>query len=223
MSAPVKSAGVSGREAEDFGSLHDVALYESLRSTIEPIEGFLHPLEGFALYLSARHGGGRGVIVEIGSFMGRSTAWLAAGSRDGNRETVFAVDHFRGSLEHRQGGSHANHAIAQTGTTFPQFRSNVERLGFGNRVVAFVGDSVAVSRQWDKAVRLLFIDGDHSYEASRRDCEAWNEFLTPGGLLIFHDVGGWPGVTRFYEEFCRSNPAWRQICTIGSLRIVRKD
>ncbi|MGD0464260.1 MAG: hypothetical protein ABSB74_17395 [Tepidisphaeraceae bacterium] len=38
---------------------------------LEKIEGFLHPLEGFALYWLARHWPGNGYAVEIGSFKGK--------------------------------------------------------------------------------------------------------------------------------------------------------
>jgi hypothetical protein len=61
------------------------------------IEGFLHDLEGYTLMQLAARGGGVAAIVETGSFMGRSTAFLAAGSKLAGREKVVAVDHFRGS------------------------------------------------------------------------------------------------------------------------------
>src|SRR5437899_9399700 len=62
---------------------------------------WLGPLEGYVLYRLARDGEGKGEIVEIGSWMGRSTAWLAAGSRARGRERVHAVDTLEGdTAEH---------------------------------------------------------------------------------------------------------------------------
>lgn len=46
----------------------------------------------------------------------------------------------------------------------------------------------------DSAVRrsapydVIFIDGDHSYAGVSRDFEACRTLLSPGGLLLFHDV-----------------------------------
>ena len=46
---------------------------------IEKIFGYLDDFEGYALKLFAEKGPVKGEVVEIGSFMGRSTCWLAAG------------------------------------------------------------------------------------------------------------------------------------------------
>ena len=63
-----------------------VAAFDRLREHIEPVEGFLHPQEGYGLYHWAKEGPGQGAIVEIGSLMGRSTCWLASGTRVARRE-----------------------------------------------------------------------------------------------------------------------------------------
>ena len=70
-------------------------------------------------------------------------------------------------------------------------------------------------------IRLLFIDGDHSYEETRRDVEAWNGFIGEEGLMAFHDVGAWPGVTKFYDDFLAAG-AWREVMRVRSLRVVQR-
>jgi predicted O-methyltransferase YrrM len=41
---------------------------------------------------------------------------------------------------------------------------------------------------------IILIDGDHSYEACRRDCTHFvTEHLRPGGYFILHDYFGWYG------------------------------
>lgn len=40
------------------------------------------------------------------------------------------------------------------------------------------------------AVDLLFIDGDHSYEAVRDDWRNYHSLVRPGGLVAFHDASG---------------------------------
>jgi predicted O-methyltransferase YrrM len=44
---------------------------------VETIDGWLTPKEGQLLYDLARRAPGRGAIVEIGSWKGKSTIWLA--------------------------------------------------------------------------------------------------------------------------------------------------
>ena len=50
---------------------------------------------------------------------------------------------------------------------------------------------------------LCFIDGDHSYEAVRRDFENCDAFLPPGGQILFDDSAegsGWNGVQKIVAE-----------------------
>ena len=55
------------------------------------------------------------------------------------------------------------------------------------------------------AVDFLFLDGDHSYDAVRRDFELYEPLVTPGGLVAFHDVSPQTtpdtvGTARFWAE-----------------------
>lgn len=49
---------------------------------------------------------------------------------------------------------------------------------------------------------LVFIDGDHSYDAVRQDLRAWRDKVRPGGVLAGHDYSLFrPGVPRAVHEF----------------------
>jgi predicted O-methyltransferase YrrM len=199
-----------------------VATFDRLREHIEPVEGFLHPQEGYGLYHWAKEGPGQGAIVEIGSLMGRSTCWLASGTRVSRREKVVAVDHFRGSPEHQKGASHPVATIAESGSTLPTFLANLDRLALRDWVEVRVGSSTEVGTTWQGPIRFLFIDGDHSYEATGKDVETWSKHVVRDGIMAFHDVDVWPGVTQFYREFVGLNANWKQVCTILSLRMVQR-
>lgn len=203
-------------------TLSTVADFLKWQHRFAGIEGFLTDLEGYTLLQLAAHGGGLGAIVEIGSFLGRSTAFLATGSKLVGRERVVAVDHFRGSPEHQAGQAYAHEVLARDGTTFHQFQANVRSLGLEDYVVPMVAESAEAAKQWQGPIRLLFIDGDHSYEASRQDFELWSPFVAPHGVICFHDIPGWPGVTKFYEELIASNTGYRQIGAAQSLRVVTR-
>lgn len=39
-----------------------------------------------------------------------------------------------------------------------------------------------------REIDLLFIDGDHNYEAVKRDFEIFEPLVRPGGMIVFHDI-----------------------------------
>lgn len=56
-----------------------------------------------------------------------------------------------------------------------------------------------------RLVDFLFVDGDHRYEAVRRDYELYGPFVRPGGVIAFHDIrpggrGDKNGVARLWRE-----------------------
>jgi predicted O-methyltransferase YrrM len=203
-------------------TLQTIADFLNWQDRFRNIEGFLHDLEGYTLLQLAAIGGGVGAVVEIGSYLGRSTAFLAAGSKAAGREKVVAVDHFRGSPEHQAGQAFASPTLAREGTTFHGFRDNLRRLDLGDHVTPIVASSAEAAGRWDGPIRLLFIDGDHSYEESRRDFELWSPFVVPHGVVCFHDIRNWPGVTRFYEELLRGTTAYREVVAVLTLRVIEK-
>lgn len=64
------------------------------------------------------------------------------------------------------------------------------------------GDSVEVSKTFNKKIDVLFIDGDHSYEGCKRDIEAWYPHMKKDGVILFHDCDETsPGVIWATAEF----------------------
>lgn len=45
--------------------------------------------------------------------------------------------------------------------------------------------SLEAVKKWDKPIGVLFIDGDHT--KAGEDFEAWEKFVIPGGIVLFHD------------------------------------
>src|ERR1700730_15092782 len=73
-----------------------------LRQAAEAATGFMPPAEGLALYAAAARYAGRGPVLEVGSYCGKSTIYLAAAAREAG-QLVVTVDHHRGSEEHQPG------------------------------------------------------------------------------------------------------------------------
>jgi len=182
---------------------------QRIQTLASGIDGWLADHEGRLLYELARRCTGRGVIVEIGSWKGRSTVWLASGSKAGARVTVHAIDPHTGSPEHRPGGAQV--------ATFEEFRANVARAGVDDIVAPLVKPSLEVAASFDRPVELLFIDGDHSYEAVLADFRAWFPMVLTGGVVAFHDTIGWPGPERVAEEELYRSLRFRRVRLCGSI------
>lgn len=199
-----------------------VVKFHQLSRLFDSVVGFLHPIEGFLLYWLAQHWPVKGQTVEIGSFKGRSTCWLAAGCRDGNQSKVAAVDHFRGSPEHQREGTHEDPDVVRCGSTLPIIQAHLEKFGLSEWANIHAGSSAEISGRWHEPVRLLFIDGDHAYESTSQDFAGWSRFVVRHGLVVFHDVEVWPGVTRFYQQLCASGGNWRVIGRFHTIGIVER-
>ena len=159
----------------------------------------------------AAHGQGEGEVVEIGSLMGRSTCWLwlwGAKAPGVKRSRPWIIS--MGPKEHRAGKRHEVAVLAEEGTTFNRFLENLAAHQVKSWVRPVVKGSLEAARTWKKPIRLLFIDGDHRYEATRDDFEAWSGFVISGGYIAFHDVDSWPGVTEFYHQLMRNNSSMRK-------------
>ncbi|MEJ5256045.1 MAG: class I SAM-dependent methyltransferase [Acidimicrobiales bacterium] len=201
-----------------------------LRTFAEQARGFMPPDEGLALYEAAMavpEGGSP--MLEIGSYCGKSTVYLAAAARA--RGTVlFALDHHRGSEENQPGWEWHEPDLVDPEVglidTLPTFRHTIHAAGLEPHVVAIVGDSPTVGRYWRTPLAFLFIDGGHGEEPAHRDYEIWTPHVEPGGLLAIHDVfpdpadGGRPP----YEIYRRAIDSGRfeEIGVTGSLRVLRR-
>ena len=153
------------------------------------VEGWLGPLEGALLYRLASEADPTGWIVEIGSWQGKSTIWLAAGSQAGRGARVVAIDPHVGTYLRADGE-----------TTEPALRRNLDRAGVAKHVDVVVKTSEAAAADWSCPVSLLWIDGDHEYESVRRDLELWEPHLLPNATVALHDTFVWRGPERVVRE-----------------------
>ena len=188
---------------------------------LDQTPGFLSLGEGYALMYLAGAGESAAAIVEIGSFKGKSTCWLAAGCRRRGFGKVIAVDHFHGSPEHRAGGPQETPEIVSGQGTRAVFDAHVTAFGFTD-IIDVRASSSTDTTGWRAPIRLLFIDGDHSYAGTAADFAAWRPFVEPGGLLCFHDYENpqyLDGVTRFVKE--QIGPRYPFIIQVESLAVFQ--
>ena len=152
------------------------------------VPGWMTPLELGWLAQRARDAR---VIVEIGSWKGRSTRALA----DNTRGTVYAIDPFEGPC------------YTDAGETYPlktdvwkSFAWQLKDHLKSGRVRVIKATSAVALPAWLKThgatADLVFVDGDHRQAAVAADLEAAWPLLKAGGLLAGHDFTNatWPGV-----------------------------
>lgn len=167
------------------------------------VHGWLTPGEGELLYGLARNCTGRGVIVEIGSWKGKSTIWLGRGSQAGRQVPVYSIDPHTGAPEQQQAYG--------TVWTFHEFEANVRQAGIEPLVRPIVKTSADAASDFKEPIELLFVDGAHEYEAVRLDFELWFPKLIEGGTIAFHDTKK-PGPKQLIRERVLGS---RQIGEVG--------
>ncbi|HYC71169.1 MAG TPA: class I SAM-dependent methyltransferase [Opitutaceae bacterium] len=162
------------------------------------------PERGYLFQLAADAPAGA-QVVEIGSWMGASTCFLAAGLK-GPGAKIYAVDNFQGLSMCGEDVSWYQRHFRKLGTTstLEIFRANFAALGLADRAEPVVSDSLAAARALAAkrgSIDLIFVDGDHSYEGCKADIDAWLPFVRAGGVMAFHDFGSRAsGVTRAIFE-----------------------
>ena len=170
-----------------------------LRQAAEAATGFMPAAEGLALYDAAARYAGRGPVLEVGSYCGKSTIYLAAAAREAG-QLVVTVDHHRGSEEHQPGWEYHDPGLVDPATgrldTLPRLRATLAAAGVEDDVVVVVGRSAEVARLWRTPLGMVFIDGGHTDAAAVTDYEGWAPWVAPGGVLAIHDVFPRPGRRR---------------------------
>lgn len=158
---------------------------------IDSVKGFLDKEEGDVLYRHALAAAMQGPLLEVGSYCGKSTVYLASACKQRN-SVLFAVDHHRGSEEHQPGEGYHDPQLYDARfakmDSFPQFRHTLARANLEDVVVPVVAPSALAARFWSTPLSMVFIDGGHSMAAALTDYRCWAPQVMRGGLLAIHDV-----------------------------------
>lgn len=123
-------------------------------------------------------------IVEIGSWMGRSTRALA----DNTQGVLYAVDvWYPDNVTSLDDANIFRTLLAgkPNNWLFEQFIHNMQ----GTDVVTIGRQSTqAAVMLGDQRFDMIFIDGSHDYDSVKADILAWRPLLAKGGLLCGHDA-----------------------------------
>jgi predicted O-methyltransferase YrrM len=187
---------------------------QTIEEVLKTVDGWLNPKEARLLYRLANQCKGKGAIVEIGSWKGKSTICLSRGSLAGSKTKVHAIDPHTGSPEHSK----------QFGVvwTFDEFRRNIENAGMTEMVEPHVDYSDAVAKTFNEPVEFIFIDGLHEYEGVKIDFDSWFPKVINHGHMAFHDTTCWPGVLRVMCEDVFKSRHFRKCRYVKSIVYAEK-
>jgi predicted O-methyltransferase YrrM len=181
-----------------------VAAPRRVRELIADIPGWLTDEEAAALFELARSCRGDGVIVEIGSWKGKSTVCLGLGSQEGNAVPIYAID------------PHADYR-------FGDFKTNVERAGIAELVHPIASLSQPAAEAFEEPIELLFVDGSHEYDLVLEDFEKWVPKVVDGGWVAFHDTTWTAGPRKVVgPAIYRSRRFKDARFVVGSTTVARK-
>lgn len=130
------------------------------------VKGWLSDAEGKALAALAKDK----VVLEIGTYFGRSTVYMAQ-----HAKIVHAVDW------------HVGDKGIGTSVTIPELIATLAEYEVNDRVMIHIGrisDMPLPSHYFDMA----FIDGDHDLPGVISDCELSARVVKPGGVIAMHDI-----------------------------------
>lgn len=130
----------------------------------------------------------RKVIVEIGPYMGRSTRALA----EATYGVVYAIDNWNAAINAWKPDTNARAAC---------YKNLEDLLGWKVHLIEHNSQDGVPPGLHGVSADMLWIDGDHSYEAVRSDIQQFAPLVTPGGLVCGHDYSSWhPEVMKAVDE-----------------------
>lgn len=213
---------------------------------LERIPGALDPLEGLALLGLSAYAPGIEPVVEVGSYLGKSTSYIALGSKIASKKGVYAVDLFPGPDDwylgsdrdyHIHGSNYylANEVYNERSSfvykeggyqnMLELFKEIIQKVGLEDMVTPFKGNSSAFAEsvQTGSKFRMIFIDGDHTYEGVTQDIFSLVNLLRGDGIICFHDYcKEFPGVLKAVNKHIISSKDFSDFSLVKSLLIVKK-
>ncbi len=172
-------------------------------SWVYSIPGWLTAHEGQFLYSSAKAVRElQGDVVEIGSFQGKSTIFLATASTK-----VVSIDPHEGNVS---GGI--------LSPTYKAFIKHLTHAGVRKHIHDIISTSQKAAKKWKKPISYLFIDGLHDTEHAHEDYQLWSPFVVDGGIVAMHDAFcGWEGARIVAMEHIVRSDAYNEIGVVGSI------
>lgn len=183
------------------------------------IEGWLTLNEANGLFEVANSLKKGSVVVEIGSWKGKSTYCIAQGLKRG---IIHCIDPFNAAGE--EGSKEVYESEKGEKSLLLQFQHNLRTIPRSVSIEVHKGYSHEFVGKIP-FIDFLFIDGDHSIEGCKFDFENFSPYVNVNGFVAFHDY--FPertdlGPTWVINNIVRREMGYKFYKCFDSLQIFRK-
>jgi MMP 1-O-methyltransferase len=151
------------------------------------IPGWLGREEGLALAHACYALAPNAVVVEIGSFLGKSAILLAGARKTHGSGKVHCIDPFDASGDAFSTPVYRMIADADARPMRHRFQANIARAGLTGWVEVHEGTAASVAEGWTEPIDMLFLDGDQSPDGARLAYDLWAPLLKTGGVIALHN------------------------------------
>lgn len=181
--APFRMTAAGRFKAEYEKMRYPVTDFRHYKTRWDGVNGWLTYEQAEWLFETAKKREPVGEIVEIGSAYGRSTVCLGSGVKISQNGKIYSVDPHIGGKGFRE-----QLKDKDSYTSLDGFKENLKRFEIDTEVVPVVKTSEDALKDWKgQKIRLLFIDGWHTYEAVTHDILGWEKHVVRGGIIALHD------------------------------------
>ncbi|HRQ89431.1 MAG TPA: class I SAM-dependent methyltransferase [Bacteroidia bacterium] len=187
------------------------SFYQKLLAEVSDVEGYLSPSEVQFLSLAASYPTASGKILEIGTFKGKSTIVLSKSALQVEETIVQAVDPMTAPCE-------TDPNLHGSASSYEDFQRNITRHQVADSIHLHRQFSHELASNWNQPLRLLWIDGDHTYAGTKKDFDGFACHLSDGGIIAIHDtLHAFEGGLRVFAENILLSPSFGACGFVGSI------
>jgi methyltransferase family protein len=194
------------------------ASFDVAFAAARPVEGWLTEAQARRLWDRARAVPAGGLVVEIGSFRGRSAIVMASALARGAR--LVAIDPHAGS---DRGPQEIEAEAARGEEDHGLFLANLRAAGVADRVEHVRLISSQAVESVDGEIDVLYVDGAHRFTPARDDLVRWGARVREGGTMLVHDSFSAVGLTLAMLVSLTFGGRWRYVGRSGSLAEYRRE
>lgn len=164
----------------------------------------------------------KGDIIEIGSWLGKSTVFLAQACKTKGSGKVFAIDTFNGNPGKEDWYTAP---LDENESILSRFKKNLQLVDVEKWVeVCPYSSAEAKKKLKNKQASVIFIDGCHEYKGIISDISLWKNQVSKGGFILFHDFHpNFPGVISAIMESFAKDKSFKALCLFDTLLLLQKQ
>lgn len=146
------------------------------------------------------------VIVEIGTSGGASAIAMAMGlgANNNNSSKIYTIDPgFLPAEEIEKRSLYKKYGVQKL--DLGKVYELIKKVGLENYITIIPDTSENVLKTWNGCIDMIHIDGSHTYEDVKVDCQ-WLQYIKKGGVAVFDDW--FEPVQRAAKEYFDTHHEW---------------